>query len=227
MIYLLCATIGVGAELTFTKKIRAVTTKPDVEVVNIEFEFENKSDKEITIVNYDAPCSCLEARFVRDDKKESLVFAPGAKGKVIGVLEFGTFSGTIDKVIKIRTDQDEGAEPGIVLTCRVTIPQLIITDHETLVWQVGDALAPKEFLIKVADESKTPIHIVSHKYGFGTSEVFDYKLETVKEGREYKVSVTPLKTNEPAMGVVKFYTDSGIARYKMVQVFLLVDHPEQ
>jgi len=227
MIYSFCGVMAVGAEFTFKEKLKAVTTKPDVDVVNLEFEFENKTDEEITIVNYDAPCSCLEARLVRDDKRSSLVFAPGAKGKVIGVLEFGTFKGTIDKVIKIRTDKDKGDEPSIILTCRVTIPVLIGADKETLKWEVGDKLESKEFKIKVADESKEPIKIVDHKHGFGVSEVFDYKMETIKEGKEYKVTVTPLKTDKPSMGVVKFYTDSKIPRYRLVQMFLLVDHPKK
>ncbi|MGJ8656306.1 MAG: hypothetical protein ACSHX6_07640 [Akkermansiaceae bacterium] len=227
MIYSLCSVLGMSAELTFEKKLKEVTTKPDVEVVNIEFDFVNNTDEVIKIVNYDAPCSCMEARLNRADKKNSLVFAPGDKGTLIGMLEFGTFSGTIDKVIKVRTDKDVGDEPSIILTSRVTIPKLIATDKETLVWQVGDKLEAKEFSIKVDAESATPIKVVEHKYGFGTDEMFDYKMETMKEGREYKVTVTPLKTDAPTMGVVKFYTDSTIARYKMVQIFLLVDHPKK
>lgn len=227
MIYSLCSTLGLGAELTFEKKVKEVTTRPDVEVVNIEFEFENTTDEVIKIVNYDAPCSCMEAMLKRPEKKNSLEFAPGEKGTVVGILEFGTFSGTIDKVIKIRTDKDVGDEPSIVLTCRVTIPKLIATNQETLVWQVGDKLEAKEFSIKVDDASVTPIKIVSHRYGFGTDEMFDYKMETVNAGREYKVSVTPKKTDAPSMGVVRFYTDSSIPRYRMVQIFLMVDHPKK
>ena len=227
MIYSLCSAVAMSAEFTFDTKLKEVTTRPDVELVRVPFEFQNNTDEEITIVNYDAPCSCMEARMVRPDKKNSLVFAPGEKGTVIGMLEFGTFKGTIDKVIKIRTDKDKGEEPSIVLTCRVTIPVLIATSQESLRWKMRDKLEPKVFSIKVADESETPINIVEHKHGFGASDVFDYKIETVKEGREYKVTVTPLKTTEPTMAYVKFYTDSKIRRYKMVQIFLFVEHAKK
>ncbi len=223
MIYSLCSSLAICAEFTFEKKLKEVTAKPDAEVVYVEFEFENKSDEVITIVNFDAPCTCMGARLKREDKKESLVFEPGAKGKLIGVLEFENFKGTIDKVIKVRTDKDKGDEPSIILTCRVTIPVLIGVDKERLDWTVGSKLEPKEFRIKVAEESETPIKIVKHMHGFGIKDVFDYKLETIKEGREYKVTVTPLKTTEASIGVVKFYTDSKIPRYKMVQIFLLMD----
>jgi len=226
-IYSAFTVLLVGAELTFSKTLKEVTTKPDIEVVNIEFEFENKSDETITIVEYDAPCACMEARVLRANKTKSLVFKPGEKGKVIGLLDFGTFSGTIDKVIKIRTNKDPLDKPSITLTCRVSIPKLIKADKETLEWQVGDALEAKTFKIYVAEESKTPINIIKHEYGFGANEIFDYTLETINEGSEYTVTVTPKKTAEPTMGVVKFYTDSKIPRYKLVQIFLLVDHPEK
>lgn len=227
IIYSLCSSLAMSAEFTFEKKLKAVTAKPDAEVVYVEFDFQNDSDEVITILNFDAPCSCMGARLKREDKKNSLVFAPGAKGKLIGVLEFENFKGTIDKVIKVRTDKDKGDDPSVILTCRVTIPVLIATDEEQLTWKVGAKLEPKEFRIKVSDKSETPIKIVNHKHGFGVSDVFDYKLETIKEGREYKVTVTPLKTTEPSIGVVKFYTDSKIPRYKLVQIFLLVDHPKK
>ena len=232
MIYSLCSSFALaevaakGAEFTFDKKLKEVTTRPDVEVVKVEFEFQNNTKEPITILNYDAPCSCMEARLVRPKNKNSLVFAPGEKGTVVGMLEFGTFKGTIDKVIKIRTDKDKGDEPSIILTCRVNIPVLIGTSKESLEWQVAGKLEPKEFIIKVADESQTPIKIVKDTPGFGVSDVFSYKLETIKDGREYKVTVTPLTTAEPSIGVVKFYTDSEIPRYKLVQIFLLVDHPK-
>ncbi len=221
MIYLFGTTLALGGGLVFVEKVREVTTKPDVELVEVEFEFENKGDKTVAIVNYDAPCSCMEASLKRKDGKRSMEFAPGEKGTVVGILDFGTFKGTIDKVIRVRTDEGDAA---VVLTCRVTIPALIATDQVRLSWEVGSKLESKEFRIKVAKESVTPIHVVRHEYGYGTGDFFAYKLEEVEKGREYKVTVTPLKTGKPTMGVVKFYTDSKIGRFKLVQIFLLVDY---
>jgi len=227
MIYSMIISCLTAADLTFAKTLKEVTTLPNVEVVKVSFDFENTSDSAITIMEFDAPCACMEARILREDKTDSLVFKPGEKGSVIGELDFGTFSGTIDKVIRIRTSNDPVKKPSIVLTSRVTIPKLIAADKETLEWQVGEAKEKKTFMIKISKDSDAPINIISQKHGFGTDEVFDCQLETVKAGLEYKVTVVPKRTDKPAMGVVKFYTDSKIARYKLVQVFLLVDHPEK
>jgi len=196
MIYSMIISCLTAADLTFAKTLKEVTTLPNVEVVKVSFDFENTSDSAITIMEFDAPCACMEARILREDKTDSLVFKPGEKGSVIGELDFGT-------------------------------PKLIAADKETLEWQVGEAKEKKTFMIKISKDSDAPINIISQKHGFGTDEVFDCQLETVKAGLEYKVTVVPKKTDKPAMGVVKFYTDSKIARYKLVQVFLLVDHPEK
>ncbi len=50
MIYSVMAVSLVGAEFTFVKTLKEVATKLDIEVVNIEFEFENKTDEIITII---------------------------------------------------------------------------------------------------------------------------------------------------------------------------------
>jgi len=220
-----CGDFAAGGELSIDAKLKEVTAKPDAMVVTIPFYYENKTDDVITIKNFNAPCTCMGARMVRDDGKRSLVIAPGEKGKIIGVLEFGNFKGTIDKVIEISTEKDPENKPSIILTCRVTIPILIATDKNKLTWDVGGALEPKEFRIKVAEESKTPLHVVKHEFGFGASEGFKYDIEIVTEGREYKVTVTPLKTNEPSVDYIKFHIDSSIPRYKLVQIYLMVERP--
>ena len=208
------------AELTFEKKLKAVTTKPDTKVIFIEFPFENKSKETVTIVEYDAPCTCMGARIRRPDGVESLVFKPGDKGIIIGKLEFENFKGTIDKMIIIRTDKDKTADPSIQLTCRVTIPIVISADVETLEWTLGDALEPKVFHIKV-DHTK-PVNITKHKIGYGGNEAFDYKLEVVEAGKEYKITVTPKKTNQAFIAPLKFYTDCEIERFKLVQIFVSI-----
>jgi len=226
-IYCLMISGVIAGELTFIKTLKEVTTEPDVDSVNIAFEFENRTDETITIVDFDAPCACLEARILRAGNSKNVVFKPGEKGAVIGVLDFGSFSGTIDKIIKVRTSNGAVKETSTELTCRVTIPKLIKTSEENLEWQVGEKLNKRKFHIVVSEESDVPIKIVRHSLGFSSKSAFDYELKTLEDGKVYEVTVVPKNTDKPSMGVVKFYTDSKLDRYKMVQVFLLVDHPEK
>lgn len=205
---------------TFETKTRKVLTKPETKVVLVEYPFVNSSDETIEIVEYDAPCTCMGARLRRADGTTSFVFKPGDKGVVIGKLDFENFSGTIEKKIWIRTSKDKKGEPSIVLSAIVTIPTLIGPDKPALNWQIGSELTPQELRIKV--DSPDPIRVISHKTGFGTDEVFSYKLETITDGKEYKVTVTPKTTTAATLGVLRFQTDHKLDRYKMVQVFLTV-----
>lgn len=222
-IYLATMSI-VSAGLTFERTLAEVTTKPDTQAVYIKFPFENKSEETVTILEYDAPCTCMGARIRRPDGLESLVFKPGDKGVILGKLDFENFKGTIDKMITIKTDKDETDEPSIKLTCRVTIPTVIGANVEFLQWSVGGDLDAKEFMINV--DNKEPINLTKHEIGFGGEQYFDYKLETIKAGKKYKVTVIPKSTKKPIIAPLKFYTDSAIERFKLVQIFVSIS-PEK
>lgn len=213
-----------GAEFTFESKLKAVTTAPDVKLVRVKFPFENKTDKDITIKSFDAPCTCMNALLLREDKKEELTFKPGDKAVLTGVLDLENFKGTIDKQIVVNTDQ-EGEHAKIALTARVTIPIIIGFDKENVSWVLNDEKKAIVAHIKVNNEE--PIHIVRHTAGFGADEDFSYKFETIKAGREYKVTVTPKSTKKVALGMLKFYTDSKIERYKRLQLFMTVKKPKE
>lgn len=214
-----------GQGLTFETKLREVTTKPETKVVKVEYAFTNNTANDITIVEYDAPCTCFSARLRRPDGKQEFTFKPGEKGVLIGALEFENFKGTIDKKIWVRTSDDAKDKPSIILTARVTIPTLISPDKAALEWDVGGALEAQVFHIKV--DHTEPIKIVKHSMGFGAEEHFDFKMETILEGADYKVTVIPKKTDTPMLGALRFYTDSPMQRYKMVQVFLNVSKKKE
>jgi len=208
------------AELTFETKLRKVVTKPETKVVLVEYPFVNNSNEAIEIVEYDAPCTCMGARLRREDGSTSFVFKPGEKGVVIGKLDFENFSGTIEKKIWIRTSQDKKGEPSIVLSTLVTIPTLIGPDKPALNWEIGSEHTPQVLRIKV--DSPELIKVIRHDTGFGTDEYFNYSIETITDGKEYQVTVTPKRTDEAKLGVLRFFTDHKLDRYKMVQVFLTI-----
>jgi len=48
-----------AAGLDFPEIRKEIHAPPDVNVVTSEFDFTNHSDKTVTIVKYDAACSCM------------------------------------------------------------------------------------------------------------------------------------------------------------------------
>lgn len=209
-----------GTELSFESKKRTLVTDPEAQIVTVEYPFENKSNESITIEDFDAPCTCMEARLRRADGSTSFTFKPGEKGVVIGKLDFENFSGSIDKNILIRTDKDPKDDPSIILTASVTIPSLIEPDKPAVEWAMGSQAKAEVITIKV--NHTTPIHIINHSMGFGADDFFTYEIATITEGKEYKVTVMPKNTETPTLGVLRFYTDHELQRYKLVQVFLSV-----
>ena len=213
-----------AAEFTFESKLKAVTTTPDATIVRVQFPFENKSDKNITIKSFDAPCTCMGALLSREDKKEELTFKPGDKAILTGVLELEKFKGTIDKDIVVNTDQ-EGEHAKFVLTARVTIPIIIGLDKENMNWELNGEKKTHVAHIKVNHDE--PINIIRHNAGFGADKDFDFKFETIEAGKEYKVTVTPKTTAKITMGMLRFYTDSEIGRFKKLQLFMTVKKPKE
>jgi hypothetical protein len=56
----------------------------------------------------------------------------------------------------------------------------------------------------------------------GRNENFTQKLETVRDGEEYRLTVTPADTSTPGIGVLRIETDCPIARHRIRQAFLIV-----
>ena len=103
------------------------------------------------------------------------------------------------------------------LIWRLKVPYLIAAYPRSVSWKRGEAPTPKEFTIKVTDSE--PIKIVSHKI---SNPAMEYSVETVKEGFEYKVTVTPKDTNKTVFSAIHFNTDSKEPRYQKVQIFVSV-----
>lgn len=99
----------------------------------------------------------------------------------------------------------------------IKVPHQIAAFPHALSWKKGDAPEAKEFVIKVMDEK--PINILTHK---SSSAAMDYTLETVKEGYEYKVTVTPKSTEAPHFASISLTTDSKNPRSKRVTCFMSV-----
>jgi len=213
-ILIFLAALGtVRGDLVFPEKLKEVHAPPDARVVTVDFPFVNTGDKPATIKKYDAACSCIGAK-IKDGK---LTYAPGEKGLIRTTFSMGNFSGVVDKSLQIWVDGDAKDKASIVLTVRVHIPELVKIEPKTLKWAVGEAPAPKSIVIKMNYEK--PIKVLGVN---GSNENFTQKLETIEEGKEYKITVTPAATSTPGIGVLRIETDCPIARHKIRQAFLVI-----
>ena len=213
---LVAGAASVSAQLVFEKTLVEMTVKPDEERVSVDFAFKVVGDKDVEIAEYDAPCSCLEAKISENGK---LLWKPGESGTVKGVFSLGTFSGSIDKMIVLRLKGE--TSPSVRLTLRLHIPELLqIRPAKTLFWEQGAKPEPQSFKITVDHEEAVKIVDVS-----GTNEQFGIELKTVREGWEYELVVTPKTLDERAFGLVRIRTDSKYVKHQRYQCFTVIRRP--
>ena len=202
------------AQIVFDEKLVVIKAKPDDELVVAEFPFTVKGDRPVTILEYDAPCSCLEAKI----SEGKLTWKPGERGVVKGEFKIAsTFKGVVDKNIKLRMREQRLPE---TLTVRVDIPVLVEIDPPNLFWEVGQPVEPKTIDINIKHED--PIKILKVEQ---SNENFDLDLARDENTGNYKLTVTPKKAERPEFGLVRIQTDSEFTRHQNYQVFTVVRRP--
>ncbi|MDB4508018.1 DUF1573 domain-containing protein [Akkermansiaceae bacterium] len=213
--------LGLEAEMVFKTKLVEIKASADAKVVIAEFPFDIKGAEGAQIISREAPCTCLSADVLprNPDRSAKLKWAEGETGKIVGRFEMGNFKGTVDKAILLKI---RGQEKPVQLVVRVTIPVLFAIEPSTHKWEVGGALTPKVFKIKV--NHSEPIHILKTD---GQMDDYPYEVKTIKDGWEYEVTVTPKSTQAPGMGRLAFFTDCKIARHKRHQVFTVIRIPRK
>lgn len=202
--------------LTFEKTLQEIDAPADAKVVTADFKFTNKSKKTVAIEKYESTCSCMTVQ-VSGGK---LRYEPGESGVVRAKFDMGNFSGDVDKVVAIWLEGDKPAEPSLRLTTRVHIPVLVSIDPKTVKWQVNGEPTPQ--VVKITMNHDKPIHISAVT---GSNENFTSKLETVEEGKSYKLVVTPVDATEPGLGIFRIETDCELERHRIQQAFAVISKP--
>lgn len=198
------------AELSFVKDELDVHIKPTQDSFKVFFDFTNKSDKTVEIKKITKHCTCLDVGI--DNNK--LSYAPGESGKIWLVMRSGSFTGKIDKTVNILTDDGVDKE----LTIHTYIPEIITMEPRTLSWTEGEPVSSKTITVKI--DPKMPMKLTKVSL---TGDAFDYEPSTVKEGREYKVKITPKSTAHGAFNTLWIITDCKIPRYSKYMTFLTID----
>ncbi|MCU0782184.1 MAG: DUF1573 domain-containing protein [Akkermansiaceae bacterium] len=205
-----------AAGLDFPHTMAEIHAAADASSVTADFEFTNRGDKPVTVVKYDAACSCMGVH-IKDGK---LRYAPGESGMIRTVFEMGNFSGTVDKVVALWLDGDPPEKPSLQLTVRVHIPVLVLLEPKTLKWELGGDPAPQKIGITVQDKQPVLIRNIS-----SSSPAFRHELRTIEQGKRYELIVTPTEINSPGLGILRIETDAALEKHRVQQAFAVVRKP--
>lgn len=216
-IFLFClAALPAFAELKFDERLKTVDVGLDSSKVTVDFSFRNEGDSRVSILRYDAGCTCASAQV----KNNKLDYGPGETGVIRVDFDMSQFTGTVEKPVAIWLKGDPAEKPSIRLTTRINIPVLVEVEPKTLTWDVDSAPEPKTVTLTM--NHSEPIHVKSVS---GSNPNFTHELKTVGEGKKYEIVITPATTTEVGIAVFHIETDCAISRHKSQRVFTVVRKP--
>ncbi len=198
---LLAATACLRAEVHFEKTRIELRPRPDQEQIEAVFELENRGETPAKILSVTSGCQCLEA------KAPTAEIAPGAKERITGIFKTGNFPGLTEKTLQVRISED-GATRNLNLTVAVEMRELIRIEPRTLVWTAGGEKT--ELTFKVTMDQEESIRLLAVE---PSRPGFEIRLETIKEGQEYRVHVKPGSSETPTLGVFRLKTDCKYPRF--------------
>ena len=207
------APVPARAGLDFPKDRLVLNCGPADDQMDADFPFTNKGASPVTIVSIISGCQCLEAEAPEGE------IAPGAQGKVHSVFKVGAFNGMVEKQLVVRWEEG-GVAHDTVLTVAVVIPELIRIEPTTLVWDVGGAAQEQSYRVLMVWNE--PIRLLTVDC---SRPEFDFRAETVKDGREYLVRVKPTKLDQPLLGLFQFKTDCKFEKFRNPMGFVHVRRP--
>jgi hypothetical protein len=190
------------AGVRFESQRLVVKAGPDEDEVTADFPFTNDGPGAAKVVSVLSNCHCLLA-----EGPEGEVPA-GGKGTVHSIFKIGSFNGLVEKHLVVRMEEN-GVPKDFPLVVAVEVPDVIKIEPPTLVWTAGEPA--KEKTLRVLMVWPDPIRVLSVEC---SRPEFEFRVEVVREGREYAVHVKPLKPEEPLLGLIQIKTDCKFPKYR-------------
>ena len=190
----LMAITGWGQGLTWENRDLEVKAGVKENRVQAVFAFKNGGDKPLVITEVRTTCGCTTAQLGKKD------YAPGEAGTLNATLVLDPEGGTRKKSIYVVTDEPK--DNTYVLSLTGIKPLYLEVSERNLHWLVGQAAGAKEIVLKAGPERPVKITKVTID-----RPNFTHTLTTVKEGQEYKLTVTPASTAAEVYGVIEIQTD--------------------
>ena len=185
---LLLLAAGAHADLKWDTLTADITPRPSDTVAEARFGFVNAGNTPVTIESLKPSCDCAVATL------EKTTYAPGERGSLVARYDIGERTG--DQAARITVQVKGAAEP-VTLTLNVAIPEAAKIDPIMLTWTEGDAPGAKSVTVEAMPGWPLTVNRVS-----AGPPGFETRVETITEGRKYRVVVVPLKTDKVAFAVV-------------------------
>jgi len=166
-------------------------TAPLQSALDAAFEFSNRSSRPVAILDVTTSCSCLLAQ------PDKTTYAPGESGRISVHFTVGDRGGLYERTVTVRTDEPQGTAN---LTMRIEVPEPASVTPGNVAWKAGDPADEKTIEVRSAGD----LEIVFSR-AVATDEAYVARLETVVEGRHYRLHVKPKATGLPVSAAIRLY----------------------
>jgi len=168
-----------GALVWETKHIQLTTKLGDKMAIAV-FPFQNTGPTPVTFLEVQPTCTCTTVELLKWN------YAPGESGEIKAVFAFDDRVGPQEKFIKLRTD--DPASPNLVLSFRLTIPELLTCTPRRLRWSKGTELTEQGTIVAIAE----PYRLESIEISDPQPKEFSWRVEALEPGKSYRVFVRPI-----------------------------------
>ena len=189
--------------------------QPADELVTITYRYHNTSDHLVRLIGGETNCDCLKAE---PDKTE---LQPGEWGEVRALFALGAMLGRQRQRLTLFTEEN-GQRQRYDLFVIMEIPVLIEIKPDILRWTVGDKPEEQVFDVRMTGEKPLRVTEVS-----STRPTFGWEMETVEEGRHYRLRVRPDTTDTPTMGALRIQTNSTVPKYQRALAYFTIQPAER
>lgn len=179
----------------------------------IAWTYVNRWDFPLVVERFEESCACLRGR------SDGQPVGPGGTGMIRADFETGSHRGLVRKSLRVRF---VGHERPVELVAETRVPASVeLSDHE-LVWHAGATDAARTVEVTAGTSTSFKINDVRGV----ESEEFGILIETVVEGRHYRITITPgAGLPDSATRCLRIRTDSPDPRDRVLAVFLRTGEP--
>lgn len=189
--------------LRWDSKILEVRPSEADKTARAEFAFTNTGTQPVVIDSVKSSCGCTTTAL---DKK---IYQPGETGHITAVLTIGRRKGVQVKGVAVAI---HGEKESTTLTMVTHIPEPTKIDPLLVFWRSGDAPRPKTIKLKLPEGT----HV--SKVSSSDSKILAV-LETIKDGAEYRITVTPEGTERQSMATLNIQAVSPTNEAKVLQAY--------
>lgn len=186
--------------LDWDRETQSFEAEFEQESITATYPFANTSDQTVTIVDTKATCGCTVPSL---DKK---TYAPGESGELTAIFTIGSRQGKQRKLITVTTESADGEKASYELKLEVDIPVPVTFQPRVRFWKMQDAAETQEILVTFHERMPMSLDALAHKDG-EESRSFDYEIETVDPGLQYRIKITPRTPHQAARDVVHLVSD--------------------